>query len=237
MRARARRVALGCGAVLTCAVLAAGTFAWSRGLLGGPDFSAVASIELERSYADPALLARARELPSVRAYLDPGFVHQPNGSLCGPTSVADVVLSTGRTATPDGTLAESGLLTIFGVLPGGITLDDLADLARRALPGAEVEVVRPASADALRHELARVADASVRVIANFHRGPLFGRGGGHHSPVGGYLEADDLAVVLDTNESYHGPWLVDVDRLFLGVHEIDRATGRPRGLLVATLPN
>lgn len=43
--------------------------------------------------------------------------------------------------------------------------------------------------------------------------PLFGRGGGHHSPLGGYLEEEDLAFVLDVNAGY-GPWLVSAQRLF-----------------------
>lgn len=233
---RARRIGLGCAGAALALALGVGGFAWSLGLVGGPDFSGVASIEAEPAFADPELLARARALGSARGYLEHDFAHQPNGSFCGPTSVADVVRSTGAAASPEGTLEGSGITTIFGVLPGGITLDEVAGLVRRALPAATVEVVRPETPDELRRAVARTADPSVRVLVNFHRGPLFGRGGGHHSPVGGYLEESDLVLILDTNADYHGPWLVDVDRLFLGVHEVDRATGRPRGLVVATVP-
>jgi len=34
---------------------------------------------------------------------------------------------------------------------------------------------------------------------NFNRAQIFGAGVGHHSPIGGYLEAEDLVFVLDVN--------------------------------------
>lgn len=234
---RARKIGFGCLGGLTLAAAALAWAAWSLGLVGGPDYRTVASIEGEPAYADPLLAARARALPTVRAYLDAGFAHQPNGSFCGPTSVANLARSAGIPLAPAAALEGSGITTIFGVLPGGITLDEVAGLVSRALPESRVEIVRPAGADELRAAIARSGEAGVRVLVNFHRGPLFGRGGGHHSPVGGYLADEDLAVILDTNADYHGPWLVDVDRLWPGVREIDRATGLPRGLVVATLPS
>jgi hypothetical protein len=67
-------------------------------------------------------------------------------------------------------------------------------------------------------------------VLNFSRAPLFGGGGGHHSPLGGYLEEEDLAFVLDVNASY-GPWLVRSDRLFEALNTTaDWATGLTRGL-------
>ena len=53
-------------------------------------------------------------------------------------------------------------------------------------------------------------DPSRRYVINFTRGPLFGTGGGHHSPIGGYLSDEDLVFVLDVNKKY-GPWLVKPD--------------------------
>ena len=53
-------------------------------------------------------------------------------------------------------------------------------------------------------------------MANFARAPIFGFGGGHHSPVGGYLEAEDLAFVLDVNARF-GPWLVRAETLFTAI--------------------
>ena len=65
---------------------------------------------------------------------------------------------------------------------------------------------------------------------NFHRGPLFARGGGHHSPIGGYLEAEDLVFVLDVNDAYD-PWLAPVSRLLEAVSVVDTATGHTRGVV------
>jgi hypothetical protein len=77
----------------------------------------------------------------------------------------------------------------------------------------------------------RTNDPSRRVTANFTRGPLFGTGGGHHSPVGGYLEAEDLVFVLDVNRKY-GPWLVRSERLYDAVNTVDPGTHLKRGLIV-----
>ena len=60
--------------------------------------------------------------------------------------------------------------------------------------------------------------------------PLFGRGGGHHSPIGGYLPDPDLVLVLDVNGSYK-PWLVKSERLFEAMNTVDSSTGRKRGLI------
>ena len=60
--------------------------------------------------------------------------------------------------------------------------------------------------------------------------PLFGTGGGHHSSIGGYLEAEDLVFVLDVNASYQ-PWLVSTARLFEAMDTVDSASGEKRGLI------
>ena len=70
-------------------------------------------------------------------------------------------------------------------------------------------------------------------MINFHRRPLFGAGGGHHSPIGGYLEPEDLVFVLDVNERF-GPWLVSSDRLFEAMDSVDSSSGMKRGLLRMT---
>ena len=64
----------------------------------------------------------------------------------------------------------------------------------------------------LRAELAHTNDPSRRYIANFNRRPLFGWGGGHHSPIGAFLEAADAVLIIDVNRGV-GPWLVSVPQL------------------------
>jgi hypothetical protein len=64
---------------------------------------------------------------------------------------------------------------------------------------------------------------------NFTRKQIFGAGGGHFSPIGGYLEAQDLVFILDVNAEYQ-PWLVASKRLFDAVNTFDGH--QKRGLLL-----
>jgi hypothetical protein len=118
----------------------------------------------------------------------------------------------------------------FGVLFGGVTLDALADVVRTSL-GKKVTVLRDLDLAAFREVMRRANDPAVRLIANFSRGPLFGRGGGHHSPIAGYLEPEDLVLVLDVNRKYQ-PWLVRTERLWQAVNSVDRGAHAKRGLLL-----
>jgi hypothetical protein len=65
-------------------------------------------------------------------------------------------------------------------------------------------------------------------VINFSRKPIFGGGGGHHSPVAGYLEPEDLVFVLDVNRAFQ-PWLIPRTRLFAAMDTLDGE--RKRGLL------
>ncbi len=95
-----------------------------------------------------------------------------------------------------------------------MSLDQLAsESAELVPPGWQVRAVRPQSVDELRRELRGSNDENRRYVSNFARSPLFGGGSGHHSPIGGYLEEEDLVFVLDVNAHYR-PWLVSPDRLF-----------------------
>ena len=51
---------------------------------------------------------------------------------------------------------------------------------------------------------------------------------GHHSPIGGYLEAEDLVLVLDVNEEFK-PWLVERSRLYDAMNTV--AGDKKRALL------
>ena len=186
----------------------------------------VPSIKGESTYQDAALLERAWQLPVAASYRR-GLLFQSNGSVCGPASVANVQRSLGTGAASVDSVLEGTGKCSTGVCFMGLTLDELADVARHAT-GRKVTLLRDLSLAQFRDELRHVNDPSRRYIANFQRAPLFAQGGGHHSPVAGYLEAEDLVLVLDVNEKFQ-PWLVKSERLFKAV---DTADGdKKRGLL------
>ncbi|MCU0701144.1 MAG: phytochelatin synthase family protein [Myxococcaceae bacterium] len=167
-----------------------------------------------------ALLERAWALPSARGYAP--LLSQGFNAICGPTSVANVLRSMG-VSTGRNPFRRFGLRAM--------SLDQLTRESAEVVPAAwRVESVRPPTVEALRDELRRSNDDDRRLIANFSRAPLFGRGGGHHSPIGGYLETEDLAFVLDVNAGF-GPWLVQAEALFEAMNTTaDWTTGLTRGL-------
>lgn len=174
-----------------------------------------------RSFTQNAeLLEQALSLPSARRYHP--LLSQSAFSICGPTSVANVLRSIGedRGKNP---------FSRFGLR--AMSLDQVTDESAEILPTTwKVETVRVPDAEALRDELRASNEPEHRFIANFSRRPIFAHGGGHHSPLGGYLEREDLALVLDVNAGY-GPWLVSAEKLFEAVSTMDRGDGRSRGLV------
>jgi hypothetical protein len=187
------------------------------------------SIERLPEYHDAALLARAWALPVARLYGPAGYMYQSNPSICGPTSIADVLHSEGRPGDPGTVLQGAGIFSIFGILPGGLTLDQEAALLHRQL-NVPVRTLRGLKLDDFRAEMAKSNDPAVRIIVNFTRAPLFGRGHGHFSPVLGYLAQRDLVFVGDVNAHYR-PWLVPAARLFAAQDTVDPATHEKRGVL------
>jgi hypothetical protein len=187
------------------------------------------SIERIPAYQNEALLARAWALPVARLYGPRGYLFQQNPSVCGPTSVADVLRSEGVAADPAAVLNRSGALTVFGILPFGLTLDEEAALLEHET-GKPVRKLRDVSLETFRAEMAKSNDPSRRIVVNFTRAPLFGRGHGHFSPVLGYLPAEDLVFVGDVNASYR-PWLVPTTRLFDAQNTIDSSSHAKRGVL------
>ena len=83
-----------------------------------------------------------------------------------------------------------------------------------------VTVLRDLTPDAFREELRHANDLSRRYVVNFARGRIFGAGVGHHWPLGGYLEAEDLVLVLDVNEKFK-PWLIERSRLYNAMNTLD----------------
>ncbi len=225
---RAKKIVLSAAIVLAAL---AGTVVVVPPLLWGDsvDYSGVASIKATREYQDPVLLAKAWALPVAARYRS-GIDFQNNGSFCGPTSVVNVMRSLGLRGDQGTVLAGTEVSTVLGFLPGGITLDRLAAVAQQRL-GKDVSVIRDLNLAAFREHLRLINDPSRRYVVNFTRGPLFGSGGGHHSPIAGYLSEEDLVLVLDVNEKY-GPWLVKTDRLYDAMNTVDRSTGQKRGLLL-----
>jgi hypothetical protein len=193
------------------------------------DYSHVVSIERAPEYQDPALLERAFAQPVAAAYRRGGLDAQRNPSFCGPTTVVDLLRSLGTPAEQAHVLDGTDEHTTFGLLLGGLTLDQVADVVRKKT-GRRVTVLRDLDLAAFRAEVARANDPSLRYLVNFTRGPLFGHGGGHHSPIGAYLPDRDLVLVLDVNAKYQ-PWLVKTERLFEAANTIDRSSHQKRGLL------
>ncbi|ACL63176.1 phytochelatin synthase family protein [Methylobacterium nodulans] len=173
------------------------------------------------------LLDRAWQLP-VAASFRRDLVWQSNVSLCGPASVASAFRSLNERAdTESAVLAGTGRCwTGFCVL--GLTLDQLADVARTHTKR-KVIVLRDLSADEFREHMRRANDSGRRYIINFSRASIFGGGAGHHSPVGGYMEAEDLVFVLDVNRNYQ-PWLIERPRLYSAMDTLDG--DKKRGLLL-----
>jgi hypothetical protein len=196
---------------------------------GHADYTRVVSIKETRDYQDPALLKKAWALPVAAAYqADIDF--QKNGSVCGPTSLVNVLHSLKQPGNQESILQGSGFSTVMGYLPEGLTLDQLAEIARQKLQK-KVTVLRNLDLAAFREQLKLANDPARRYVVNFSRAPLFGTGGGHHSPIAAYLDQEDLVLVLDVNRKY-GPWLVKSDRLYEAMNTVDSTAQKKRGLLL-----
>src|SRR4051812_30105326 len=149
-----------------------------RGVFFPPKLD-VTSIKRDPAYQNPALLERAWHLPVAATYQRRLFF-QPNGSVCGPTSVANVERSLGsEAATVDSVLKGTGECWT-GICWMGLSLDELAEVARHAT-GRKVTVLRNLTLAQFREELTHVNDPSRRYIVNFQRASLFAKCGGHHS--------------------------------------------------------
>jgi hypothetical protein len=199
-------------------------------LFASNQYAHLQSIEQEPSYRDRAHMAEAWALPVARLYRAKGIVHQSNPSFCGPASIATLLGSLGRSMSQHAVLDGTDYKPWFGLLLGGLTLDELGDLLRQRT-GKRVEVLRNLPIADFRRHLAATNDPKRRYIINFHRGPLFARGHWHHSPILGYLPDQDLVLIGDVNADYK-PYLVRADRLQRAVNTVDSETGDLRGMLL-----
>lgn len=175
----------------------------------------------------PALLEHAWHLPVATAF-NRRLTWQSNLSRRGPASVANAYRSLGDTAkTESHVLAGTGRCWTGFCIPG-LTLDELADVAR-ANTRHKITVLRDLNEDQFQQHLRRSNDPARRYIVNFTRKQIFGAGVGHFSPIGGYLEAEDLVFILDVNSDFQ-PWLIERKRLFDAVNTLDG--NKKRGLLL-----
>ncbi len=220
-------------AAIAVVVVLAVAFAASR--CGSNEYAGVASIESSREYRNATLVAGAWALPVAAAYRAGPFDYQRNQSFCGPASVVNVQRSLGRAQTQDDVLNGTGIATIFGHTYFGLTLDEQANLLREKT-GLSVRVRRSMGVEAFRAEMRQANDPARRYVINFHRGPLFGRGHGHHSPILGYLAEEDLVFVGDVNRDFGGAWLVKSARLYEAMDTTDGTSGKTRGLIVIEVP-
>ena len=216
--------------ILAILLIVAGALAF---LLLRPQTVAANSIERLPEYQNAALLKRAWALPTARLYGPEDYSFQSNPSFCGPTSIGDLLRSEGKRLAPDKVLDSTGIHPIFGLLLGGLTLDQEAAVLRQRT-GKPVIVERGLSLSAFETEMARSNDPSRRYIVNFTREPLFGRGHGHFSPVLGYMPRTRLVFVGDVNAHYR-PWLVPLVRLYDAQNTIDPSTHAKRGLLAVAV--
>jgi hypothetical protein len=175
----------------------------------------------------PELLDRAWRLP-VAATFSRRVTWQSNGSRCGPAAVANAYRSLGEAAITEAKVLAGTGRCWTGACIFGLTLDELADVAR-ANTARKVTVLRDLSEEQFQEHLRRSNDLGRRYIVNFSREKIFGGGVGHHSPIGGYLESEDLVFILDVNPDYQ-PWLVERRRLFTAVNTPDG--DKKRGLLL-----
>lgn len=172
-------------------------------------------------------MERAWRLP-VASTFTRDLMWQSNSSMCGPASAANVLRSFGEAATSEQAVLKDTGRCWTGFCMMGLSLDELADVVRKNTRRT-ITVLRDLSPDEFRQHMRQANDPGRRYIINFNRKLIFGAGAGHHSPVGGYLEQDDLVLVLDVNREF-GPWMVEGARLYDAMNTRDGDT--TRGLLL-----
>lgn len=114
----------------------------------------------------------------------------------------------------------------------GITLTQAACLAQ--CNGARVTLNRHGSfsLDQFRAQLKDVCSSGQEhIIVSYSRRPFLQTGDGHFSPVGGYYEASDMALILDTARFKYPPHWLPVPMLYDAMSLLDAVTGQPRGYL------
>lgn len=191
----------------------------------------IESIKADPRYQDAALLQVAWALPVAQTYRNT-FEYQINPMFCGPATAVNVLKSVGISQYQQSTVFDKSSVKYMKALTAGLTLDEMARLVHDS-SGWKVTALHDLTLAQFREHLKRANDVSVRYTINFHRKPLWGYSAGHHSPIGGYLEKDDLVFVLDVYDPFK-PFLVSSARLYEAMNTIDDEVGKTRGLLLMT---
>jgi hypothetical protein len=189
------------------------------------------SIKSDPRYQNPALLEQAWALPVAKQYRA-SFEYQVNPMFCGPATAVNVLKSLGIKKYQQSNVFDSSSISYFKALAAGLTLDEMATLVHDA-SGWKVTALHDLTLAQFREHLKRSNDPTQRYTINFHRKPLWGYSAGHHSPIGGYLEKEDLVFVLDVYDPFK-PFLVSSERLFEAMNTVDDEAGKTRGLLLIT---
>jgi hypothetical protein len=184
------------------------------------------AIRLSVARSEPDL-DQAWKLPAASTF-NKEVTWQSNPSMCGPASVANTLRSLGEMATSENAVLAGTGRCWSGICFMGLSLDELAEVTRSKTKRT-VTVLRDLSPDEFQRHLRRANDAGRRYIINFDRKEIFGAGVGHHSPIGGYIEAEDMVFILDVNRDFK-PWLVERARLFAAMDTWDGK--KKRGLLL-----
>lgn len=114
----------------------------------------------------------------------------------------------------------------------GLTLDQLACLARCNGADVRIERAREDGLASLRDALARSARGEGVLIASYDRATLGQTGSGHFSPIGGFHPGRDLVLVLDVARFKYPPHWVPAERLWRAMFPADAETALPRGFLL-----
>lgn len=189
------------------------------------------SIKSDPRYQNPALLEIAWALPVAQKYRE-SFEYQVNPMFCGPATAVNVLKSLGIKKYQQSNIFNASSITYFKALSAGLTLDEMATLVHDT-SGWKVTALHDLTLAQFREHLKRSNDPELRYTINFHRKPLWGYSAGHHSPIGGYLEKEDLVFVLDVYDPFK-PFLVSSERLFEAMNTVDDEARKTRGLLLIT---
>ena len=170
--------------------------------------------------------------------LNKAYVPQKTLSYCGVASSVIVLKALGRESTQWDffTDATSDVRSRFQVTFGGMTLGQLDGLLRahglvtQSLHGDELTL------DEFRTIVMKnLSTPDDYLLVNYQRKTLDQTGSGHISPVAAYHAPADLALVMDTADFKYPYTWVPLERLYDALHDIDSASGRPRGILEVAL--